>query len=105
MVGEVDDSRQLTDLILNSCEQSIFFSHRIWFFCQSLLFASSDEGTKHRKLAAELLKNLQKVVINGKELLCLVNSAELFQQITKYGLLQFYPFFNKSELEKDPNND
>ena len=65
MVGEIEDSLRFTDLILNSCEQSIFFSHRIWFYCQSLLFTDDEEGFKHRKLAAELIKKLQQVVIKS----------------------------------------
>lgn len=95
MVGEIDNPERLSELILNSCQNSIFFSHRIWFFCQSLLFASTDEGSKHRDQARDLIKNLEQVVIKSQELLCLVNSFDLMQQIIKLGLLPLYPSFNR----------
>jgi hypothetical protein len=77
MVGEIEERSQLTDLILNSSEQSIFFSHRIWFFIQSLLYVKNEEGEMHKKKSLELLHGLQRVVIKTEELLCLVNSVEL----------------------------
>lgn len=100
MVGEIDNPESLTELILNSCEHSTFFSHRIWFFCQSLLFASTEEGSKHRDKTRDLIKHLEQVVIKSQELLCLVNSYDLMQQIIKLGLLPLYPSFNRHQTSE-----
>jgi hypothetical protein len=36
MQGDIDDPNDLINLILMASQSSIFFSHRIWFFFQSL---------------------------------------------------------------------
>ena len=48
MVGHIEEVKNLVDLILASSKSSIFFSHRIWFFLQSLIFDTLDpEAPKH----------------------------------------------------------
>ena len=42
--GGLEDPRDLTNLILNAAKSDMFFSHRIWFFFQSVIFAGDEEG-------------------------------------------------------------
>lgn len=47
MHGEMDDPEELVKLILGASKQDIFFSHRIWFFFQSLIFTQDETGRNH----------------------------------------------------------
>lgn len=49
--GGLEDRKDLTTLILNAAKSDMFFSHRIYFFFQSLLFAT-DEDSKAKKAVA-----------------------------------------------------
>lgn len=51
---------------------------------------------------------IKQVVQESKELMCLVNSKDLIAQITKLGLLPFYPNFDrhfKTQKEADAENE
>ena len=78
----------LLNLILQAARRDLFFSHRIWFFFQSVVFTSDDEGTKKRELGGAVLKQLKKLCIESEELLCLVNAQDLTRSIIKFGMLQ-----------------
>lgn len=49
--GGLEDRKDVTRLILNASKSDMFFSHRIWFFFQSLIFANDDEGKAKRQVA------------------------------------------------------
>jgi hypothetical protein len=49
--GDIDDPNDLINLILNAAQSSIFFSHRVWFFFQSLQFTNDATGIKHKNAA------------------------------------------------------
>jgi hypothetical protein len=48
MTGEIDDPQHLINLILGASKQDIFFSHRIWFFFQSMLFLNDETGRRYK---------------------------------------------------------
>lgn len=59
MQGDIDHPEQLINLILNSSTQSIFFSHRVWFFLQSLIYSNDARGDLHFKAAQHLMTHLK----------------------------------------------
>ena len=95
MQGDIEDPNDLINLILMASQSSIFFSHRIWFFFQSLQFTNDAIGIKHKDRAQLILTQLKKICIESQELLCLVNSSDLIHFIIKFGMLKHYPEFIK----------
>ena len=73
--------------------QDIFFSHRTYFFFQSMIFADDDggDGAAKRGLGEKILKELKAICIESENLLCLTNTDDIFQNIVRFGMLQFYP--------------
>lgn len=53
--GEIDDPNDLINLIVMASKSNIFFSHRIWFFFQSLMFTNDAVGKKQRNAAQMIL--------------------------------------------------
>ena len=49
-----------------AARRDIFFSHRIWFFFQSVIFTADDEGQKKRQLGEVVLKQLKKICIESQ---------------------------------------
>ena len=98
MVGHINESQALVDLVCKSSGHSIFFSHRIWFFLQSLLYENTPECREHRNRSQKLLYQLKEMCIKSRELICLSNSQDLFNQIVKLGLLPFYPEFVRHQM-------
>jgi len=41
--GEFEDQLQLVNLVLLASSTSFFFSHRVWFFLQSVMYQQYDE--------------------------------------------------------------
>ena len=67
MVGQISEAQSLVDLICKSCTSSIFFSHRIWFFLQSLLYAkgSGDVFPIHTNPDFARMVGLPDVILHG----------------------------------------
>lgn len=91
LYGEVDEPHELVSLLQISSKSSIFFSHRVWFFFQSLLYTPDDNGKRHKKLAELMLSNLKRICIDSQELMCLMGSMEIIKHIVKFGMVQQYP--------------
>lgn len=107
--GGLEDPRDVINLILNAAKSDMFFSHRIWFFFQSLIFASDEEGKVKRKASQQIVTQLKSICIECQQLLCLVNSQDLIYYIIKFGMLKQYPSFIKHLEDKltsmDPDQE
>lgn len=71
---------------------SFFYSHRIWFFFQAMLFPESDPTIGKQRLKSRLMfRCLKDSCIKSKERLYLANSKDIIQLIQEVGILDKYP--------------
>ena len=105
--GGLEDPRDLTNLVLSAAKSDMFFSHRIWFFFQSVIFASDEEGKAKRAASQQVVTELKAICIECQQLLCLVNSQDILYYIIKFGMIKQYPNV-KNHLEDkltDPDQE
>ena len=59
MRGKLESHEELINLILNASQTSFFFSHRIWFFFQSILFGTDPEAKDQYNKAKTVLRGIK----------------------------------------------
>ena len=82
-------------MILSASRQDMFFSHRIYFFFQAMIFSDDMDGNKKRELGEVILKQIKRICIESENLLCLSNSKDVINTIIKLGMLKQYPHLEK----------
>ena len=90
--GESQHSEELLAFILHASSANFFFSHRVWFFCQSVMFQSIDSETLVK--SRSILKALAKMCLDRDqncELLYLANSKDILNLVNQLRLLDYYP--------------
>ena len=90
--GDFEKPQEILNLIIAGSGSSFFFSHRVWFFFQSLIMSLGDEESRELYRKSRLaLKGLKDACQNSKERLYLANSIDLIDLIFQFNLLEFYP--------------
>lgn len=91
--GDSQDEEALVNLIVMASTSSFFYSHRIWFFFQAMLFPESDPlSTQLQIKSRQVLKNLKDACFKSRERLYLTNSRDIIQLIQEFNLVEQYPF-------------
>lgn len=76
--GDSEVEEELVNLITLASASSFFYSHRIWFFFQAMLFPESDPSSKeHHYKSRVVLRGLKDGCIKSKERLYLTNSKDI----------------------------
>lgn len=90
--GDSEMEQELVNLIVMASTSSFFYSHRIWFFYQAMLFPETDPASKaHHHKSRIVLKCLKDSCLNSKERLYLSNSKDIANLVQEFGLLDHYP--------------
>lgn len=90
--GDYEKPQDILNLTIMASGSSFFFSHRVWFFFQSLIINMEDEESKELYRKSRMaLKGLKDACQNSKERLYLANSMDLVDLIYQSGLCEFYP--------------
>lgn len=63
--GGLEDPEDLTNLILNAAKSDMFFSHRIWFFFQSLIFSNDEDGKAKKAVAQQIVTQLKQICMEN----------------------------------------
>jgi hypothetical protein len=81
------------NLIVLASSSSFYFSHRVYFFFQSLIINLEDQQTSKElyKKSRMALKGLKDSCLQSKERLYLANSKDLVELIVEEGLAEHYP--------------
>lgn len=90
--GESQHPEELLSLILHAASVDFYFAHRIWFFCQSVMFQSIDSETLIK--SRQILKTLARLCLDQEsnhELLYLANSKDILSLISDLHLRDYYP--------------
>lgn len=105
--GGLEDRQELTTLILNAAKSDMFFSHRIWFFFQSLLFSDNEAGKTKKEVAQQIVSQLKQICMENQHLLYLVNNQDILYYTIKFGMLKQYPHFQKHLIDTltDPEQE
>jgi hypothetical protein len=100
--GESQHPEELLQLIIHASGVDFYFAHRIWFFCQSVMFQSIDSETLTK--SRQILKALAKKVLDQDktcELLYLANSKDIMELLGELNLRDYYPALS---LFENPNH-
>ena len=82
----------MINLIVMASSSSFFFSHRVWFFFQSLIINFDDVDSKELyKKSRVAMRGIKDACIQSKERLYLANSSDLIDLIYQFKLIEFYP--------------
>jgi len=79
--GYFEQPSQLVNLIVMAASSSFYFSHRAWFFFQSLIIGQDEESKELYKKSTIALRGLKDACIKSKERLYLANSSYLTRYI------------------------
>jgi hypothetical protein len=94
--GDQELMGDLVNLILNASTSSFFYSHRILFFFQAMLFPDTD--TTHLQQFYKrgvIYRRLKAACISTKERLYLQNSGDIVKLITELDLIDKYPWLKE----------
>jgi len=101
--GDSEIEEELVKLIIIASKSSFFYSHRVWFFFQAMLFPETDPLSKsHEKKSRVVLKCLKEACIKSKEQLYLTNSKDIIRLIAEFNMADQYPWL---QLENEKKND
>lgn len=81
----------LVNLIVMASSSSFFFSHRVWFFYQSMIIGPDQESKELYKKSTIALRGIKNSCLKSKERLYLANSKDLVSLISQFNLAEFYP--------------
>eukprot|EP00347_Sterkiella_histriomuscorum_P016779 403351884 len=96
--GDFEKPQDILNLMIMASGSSFFFSHRVWFFFQSLIINVEDEESKELYRKSRLaLKGLKDACQNSKERLYLANSLDLIDLIYQFNLIEFYPQLSETK--------
>jgi hypothetical protein len=80
-------------LITLASTSSFFYSHRIWFFFQAMLFPEDDPTSKEQHTKSRVvLRSLKEGCIKSKERFYLTNSQDVVKLIQEFGKTEHYPW-------------
>ena len=82
---------------------SFFFSHRIWFFFQSLLIGTDNESKEVYKKQCLALRGIKDACIKSNERLYLANSSILVKLIHEFNLMDHYLNLRELKSKSKPN--
>ncbi|CDW87840.1 phosphatidylinositol 4-kinase [Stylonychia lemnae] len=89
--GDHKFPEDLVNLIVMASSSSFFFSHRVWFFFQSMLIGSDNESKEMYKKSSLALRGIKDACLKSKERLYLANSSSIVKLIQQFGLLEQHP--------------
>ena len=91
--GDSEMEQDLVNLITLASTSSFFYSHRIWFFFQAMLFPESDPTSREQHQKSRLvLRSLKEACIKSKERLYLTNSQDIVKLIQEFNMTEKYPW-------------
>ncbi|CDW71897.1 phosphatidylinositol 4-kinase [Stylonychia lemnae] len=102
-LGDYEKPQDILNLIVMASGSSFFFSHRVWFFFQSLIINLEEEDSRELYRKSRLaLKGIKDACQKSKERLYLANSVDLIDLIHQFKLLQFYPQLSEVQITDQP---
>ena len=100
--GHSDCEEQIVDLITLASTSSFFYSHRIWFFFQAMLFPESDPMSRELHYKSRVcLRGLKEACIKSKERLYLTNSQDVVKLIQEFNMHSSYPWLRHMLKKED----
>ena len=91
--GDSDAEQDIVKLITLASTSSFFYSHRIWFFFQAMLFPEDDPTSKEQHTKSRVvLRALKEGCIKSKERFYLTNSQDVVKLIQEFGKTENYPW-------------
>lgn len=91
--GDSEAEQDIVNLITLASTSSFFYSHRIWFFFQAMLFPEDDPTSKQQHTKSRVvLRSLKEGCIKSKERFYLTNSQDLVKLIQEFGKTENYPW-------------
>jgi len=89
--GDHKYPEDIVNLIVMASSSSFFFSHRVWFFFQSLIIGIDNDSKEVYKKSSLALRGIKDACLKSKERLYLANSNSIVKLIEQFGLIELYP--------------
>jgi len=94
--GDSEGEEDIVNLITLASTGSFFYSHRIWFFFQAMLFPESDPTSREQHYKSRVvLRGLKDACIKSKERLYLTNSQDIVKLIQEFSMTESYPWLDQ----------